>query len=57
VYLEDINKMKKEEMVCKFKMRHPKEIMGLSLPSIWCSWIFEDVSKNKLPHSGLWGSN
>ena len=34
VYLQDINKMKKEEMVCKFKMSYPDEIMSLSLPFI-----------------------
>jgi hypothetical protein len=26
-YLQDINIRKKEEMVCKFKMSHPEEII------------------------------
>ena len=30
-YLQGINIRKKEEMVCKFKMSHPEEIMSLKL--------------------------
>ena len=31
MYLQDINAMKKEKMVCKFKMSHHEEIMSLML--------------------------
>jgi hypothetical protein len=52
VHLQDINNMKNEygEFIVEEERRQ-------SLPSIWRTWIHEDMLKNKLSRDDLWRSN